>query len=586
MVHTGPSDEHMVRAEVEHIPGGHEPASASGPAQFAAAEVQGTAAPLQAQEPYILQPSYPLQPPAGPPAALQPPLTAATWNVGFSGQDVREWFRDGAILVAVTLAAGFVLALLIGLFLPSGNHGNPADWFSTGFLLAGMALGGRITSTGGFGSATSGSDLLGLGEQVAGRVSVLLLTIAVLFTARLLARRAERAKLSASLKELTLRSLGTTAVFIGAMAILALLVHIHSFYGDNLDTVASGGDPNSISGLGVIVFSAPVPAVALSSGSMLVWPLFLIAAVTWFSAFGCWLRTCATTVPNPTAATLAWLWTCRPAFLAVRAQILVTMVLAGIGTYVYAVIHILQTSSQQGTSGGDTIRVVLGALLALPNLAALGGAVALGAPITGLSTFLGQGPVSSPSTVSDSAFNSSLSIVAPSANNTLGFFGDVHPAILYALIAASVIGAVVAAKWTLGKNWDRSRALLGPGQAWRGAVAGAVLWTTIGFAAQVSVDSQLVPGAGIDLVVGPSLAGLVLAGAIWGLVTCLLLAFFAGHIKSIPRPVLSTAPGAAVLPDGEAPLESNAAEGPAHPAAEEIDGELIINLAPPEPFEE
>lgn len=574
----------MVGAEVSHISGGHEPAAASNPAQFAAAEVQGTAAPLQAA--YEFPPAHPLHPPTGPHLQAPTQLTPATWNLGFSGQDVRQWFRDGVILVAVALAVGFVVALLVGVFLPSGDHGNPAGWFSTGLLFVGMALGGRITSTSGFGGAATGSDLLGLGGQASGRVSLLLLAIAVLFTARLLARRAERAKLSASLKELTLRSLGTTGVFIGAMAILALLVHMHSFYGDDFGASSSAGnDPNSITGLGAITFNTPAPVIALSSGSMLVWPLFLIAAVTWSSAFGLWLRTCATTAPHPTAEKLAWLWTCRPAFLAVRAQVVVTMVVAGVGAYVYAVIHTLQSSSQQGASGPDMTRVVLGLLLALPNLGALAGSVSLGAPITGLAGYLGQNAVPTPDDSTTSAFNSSVSLVFPSAKDSLGFFGDVHPGILYALILASVIGAVVGAKWTLGKNWDRGRALLGPGQAWRGAVLGAVLWTTVGFAAQMSLDSELVPGAGVDMVIGPSLAGLVLAGAIWGLVTCLLLSFFAGHVKSVPRPVLNPGPGSAALSDGEDVLRPGGQQGSVYSSAEEIDGELVITLAPPEPPE-
>jgi hypothetical protein len=435
--------------------------------------------------------------------------------------------RDGAILSVVAVVLGFVAALVFGLFLPSGNHGNPAQWCVAGVLVVGMALGGHVSLDQAFGGvpylpgSSTDSGPFAMNSQIDGRVSVLLVTIAVLVTARFLARRPERRKPSATLQELTARTLGTTVVFIAVMAILALVINIHSIYGSTLGGAGNSGGFSSPD-VSEVVFD--IPTLTLSAGSMLLWPLLLVAVVSWGSAFAVWLhRSATTTPPNPTAAKLAWLWPFRPAFLAVRAQIVVTAVLAGVGTYVYAVVHILQSASQQGGSGGATTRTVLGLLLGLPNLAALAGAAALGVTVNG---------------------PEGVSLSGGSAGTGIGFFGTEHPAILYALLAASLLGVVGAGKWAADKSWDHSRALLGPAQVWRGALIGAVLWTAVGFAAQMSLGSSAGDGLGGEIdAIGPSLPGLLLGGAVWGLATGLAVSFFAGHLNVGPGSADVAPPG-------------------------------------------
>jgi hypothetical protein len=565
--------------------------------------------------------------PAGRPDGFGPQPPRFARRLPFAGRDLRRWVRGGAILLGVAVAAGFVLALLIGLFLPSANHGDAADWFSVGFLLAGMALGARVGASASVGIESGpGSILTG---QTDGRISVLLVTAAVLLTARWLARRAQGREPSSSLKNLTVDSLGSGLVFSLGMAILALVVHIRAFYDWPIGEGGQGstGFVTAIAGL---LPAGSGSAYSLSARSMFLWPLLLVVLVWWGSAFALWFRAGAVSGTNRTAAGLAWLWTCRPAFLAVRAQILVTMVLGGVGVYVYEVVRTLQNSSP-GTGSGDTARVVLGLLLGLPNLAALAGSVALGVSITGLAPLNQQ--TSQTSTDAGSGFSSSSLISTGPADDSIGFFGGQHPTILYALIIASVLGAVLAARWAVGKSWDRSRALLGPGQAWRGAVLGALLWPAIGLAAQMSL-SLTADGFGDSLLIGPSLTGLLLAGAIWGLLAGLALSFFAGRLRAVPVPVFAPAPTPAssalsptawsaapgqtlwagpvvpaspVAPGGQAlrvlpvpeslpppvapspeesPLVEQAIEQAADPSSEVVATGLVIELAPPEPDEE
>jgi len=583
MVHSGPSGEHKIgvagmaycsRCGLQLQEGmafcgrcgaavAQMPATAP-PVQYSAVEEQGTAAPLQqtyqqayqqpiqgqlpppavypAQPPYLAQGQYPPQGAYPLQGTYLPPQTRPrpqfNWNISISRQDVLGWLRDGAILSVVAVVLGFVAALVFGLFLPSGNHGNPAQWCVAGVLIVGMALGGHVSLDQSFGGvsylpgSSTDSGPFAMNSQIDGRVSVLLVTIAVLVAVRFVARRPERRKPSATLQELTARTLGTTVVFIAVMVILALVINIHAIYGSTLGGTGNSGGFSSPDVTEVPVFDSPT--LTLSAGSMLLWPLLLVAVVSWGSAFAVWLhRSATTTPPNPTAVKLAWLWPFRPAFLAVRAQILVTAVLAGVGTYVYAIVHILQSASQQGGSGGATTRTVLGLLLGLPNLAALAGTAALGVTVNG---------------------PDAVSLSGGSAGTGIGFFGTEHPAILYALLAASLLGVVGAGKWAADKSWDHSRALLGPAQAWRGAVIGAVLWTAVGFAAQMSLGSSAGDGFGGEIdAIGPSLPGLLLGGAVWGLATGLAVSFFAGHLKADPNPavapVVAPAP-APVAPQG------------------------------------
>jgi CDP-archaeol synthase len=466
-----------------------------------------------------------------------------SWTIPLTVQDAIRWLRGAAILLGVALASGFVLAFLIGLLLPGANHGNPADWLCTGLLLAGMALGGRAADT----ATNTDPSIPGIYvESVDVRVSVLLITIAVLLTVRFLARRSERCRLSPSLRELTFTAVGTGVVFAAVMALLALAVHIHAFYGVSR-ALPVQSDPLNGPPAGTTGFT-----LRLSAVSMFLWPLLLLVAVWWGSAFAFWLRTRATTAPTPTSVRLAWLWTCRPAFLAVRAQILATMVLGGVGVYVYAVIDTLRQSSPGG--GGGAVKIVLALLLALPNLAAVAGTVALGAPVTGLGSVFGaMGLSSSPVLVpGSSGYGSTLSIT-PGVATSIGFFGDRHPALIYLLIVACVLGTAGAAKWAVGRSWERGRALLGPGQAWRGIVLGALCWLAVGFAVQVSENiSNTGLGGSTSLTIGPSLTGLLLAGAVWGLATCLAMSYFAGHLTGTPlaaQPGPIGQPGLAVQPD-------------------------------------
>lgn len=525
------------------------------------------------------------------------------WTLPFTGQDAIRWARGAAILLGVALLTGFVLAFLIGLLLPSANHGNPADWLCTGLLLAGMALGGRALDT----ATNTDPSIPGIySESVDVRVSVLLITITVLLSVRFLARRLERRRLSPSLRDLTFTALGTGVIFAAIMALLALAVHIHAFYGVS-HAVPVPSDPLNGPPAGTTGFT-----LRLSAVSMFLWPLLLLVVVWWGSAFAFWLRTRATTAPTPTSVRLAWLWTCRPAFLAVRAQILATMVLSGVGVYVYAVIETLRQSSPGG-GGGDTVKIVLALLLSLPNLAALAGTVALGVSITGLGPVLGaMGLSSSPVLIPGSnGYGSTLSIV-PDGGTSIGFFGDQHPALIYLLVLAAALGTAGAAKWAVARSWERGRALLGPGQAWRGIVLGAVCWLAVGFAAQISENiSNTGLGGSTSLTIGPSLTGLLLAGAVWGLATCLAMSYFAGHLTGAPLPahsgparpagpagpasvVGSTDPTGVAGGDGNATAAAtadNAAQaqpddpyqGGYHQGEDIIDMGTIIELAPPDP---
>ena len=508
------------------------------------------------------------------------------FRIPITAQDAMQWLRGAGVLLLVTVASGFIIALLLGLFLSSANHGNPGDWFAAGFLGAGMALGGRVGVSGS--SIDAGDATFTASFNL--RVSVLLITIAVLVAVRLLARRSERGKTGSSLKELTVRALGTSLVFTVAMAILALAVHIHALYGfspfggvavDGAPTIPGGQSVGSTSG-----------ALVLSAGSLFLWPLLLVVTVWWGSAFAVWLRTGSTTAPNPAAMRLAWLWTCRPAFLAVRAQVLATTVLAGVGTYVYAVIETLQRTSQAGTDSGLTTRIVLGLLLGLPNIAALAGSVSLGVPLAGFGPFdsvLGVvgniDPTNiDPNSTGGTPYTSTLSVAG---SNSFGFFGDQHPAVIYLLVAASVLGTLGAAKWAVSRSWDRSRALLGPGQAWRGAVFGALLWALVGFAAQLTENTSVMD-MGTNLSIGPSLPGLLLGGAIWGLATCLAMSYFAGHLTATP--VVQTGP----VNPGEAGAGGGGGTGAAVPAQfgpagsdeDVVDMGTVITLAAPDPDEE
>lgn len=534
----------------------------------------------QPGQPVDAQPGAPTHAPhpqhPSPDAVGQAPQYAFT--VPITTEDVTLWLRAAGALLGVTLISGFILAFLVGLFLPGANHGNPADWFAVGLLAAGMALGARVGVSRGSFDAGDGS----FGASFDLRVSVLLITVVFLVAVRLLARRAERAKPGASLRDLTLRALGTSLTFTVAMAILAAAVHIHKVYGFNLfGAVAVDGSPTSPAGLSV---GGSVGALVLGAGSLFLWPLLLTAAVWWGSAFAVWLRVGATSDPNPAAMKLAWLWTCRPAFLAVRAQILATLVLAGVGTYVYAVAETLNNASQSDSAGSSTARIVLGLLLALPNLAAYAGSVSLGVPISGF------GPIANilgvvgnidptnidPNSTGGTPYTSTLSVAG---STSFGFFGATHPAVVYLLVIASVVGTLGAAKWAVGKSWDRGRALLGPGQAWRGAVLGALLWVAVGFAAQL-VENTSVMDMGTDLSIGPSLPGLLLAGAVWGLVTCLAMSFFAGHLTATP--IAQPAP-AAGQPGPGTPADP-AHAGP-EPGEDVVDMGTVIELSSTDPDE-
>ncbi|HEV2638391.1 MAG TPA: hypothetical protein VGX23_24815 [Actinocrinis sp.] len=550
----------------------------------------------QAQGPYPYPYAYPpqLQPQPYPDAVGQAPQFS--FKLPITTQDVLQWLRGGAILTLITVAAGFVLAGLVGLLLPGPHHGNPADWFSAGLLVAGMAVGGRV----GISSSSFDAGDATFNESFDLRISALLITVVVLLALRTLGRRGEQRTPSTSLRNLTVRALGTGLLYTALMALPALAVHIHALYGYSpfggvaVDGAATLPGANSVGG--------SAGALVLSAGSMFLWPLLLSALILWGSAFAVWLRAGATTSPNPTAAKMAWLWTCRPAFLAVRAQVLATTVLAGVGFFVYAVLESLHDASQSGTDGGTTARVVFGLLLALPNFGALAGSVSLGASITGFGPFANiLGVVGNidptnidPNSTGASPYTSTLSVADSSS---FGFFGGEHPAVAYLLIAVSVMGTLGAAKWAVGKSWDRSRALLGPGQAWRGAVIGALLWAAVGVAAQL-MESTAVMDMGTTLDIGPSLPGLLLAGAVWGLLTCLAVSYFAGHLTATP--IVPTGPvnpgeaglggtgayGSAMQGTGTFPAPQSAAaptQAPADERDDVIDMGTVITLGPPDP---
>jgi hypothetical protein len=351
------------------------------------------------------------------------------WRVLVQPADLLHAVVDGLVALGTAIAVAALGLVIVVYTATSHVNGGPGDFFAVAVWLTGASLGVPVHLAN---SATlPGAPHLET-NTVQGRAVVWLLTAIVLVLAYRLARRRERLRPSASLAQLSVRTLLTALAVTLSLLVLALTTTRASVFGQTPADVFTG------------VYSTS--RIGLEPGFVFAGPLLLTAVAALAGA------AIATTLRCRVAGELArWGLVFRLAWR----QVLVIGTITGVTLLVYACTEIGQRSS-----GRETALAVIGLTLLLPNLTIYGTLGGFGTTFFYGATEVSIGPGIHPR--------------SSNVSHSIGIFGSFRPWIVWLILAAAVVGTLLPA--LMARRAERSGRMRGvdyplPG-VWRATLTG------------------------------------------------------------------------------------------------------------------